>query len=270
MLRSLATGVRDFKSKPDTLCVRYNWIFLCVFDGSLQPKFDPPVNVAGDAATANFWVIPPQTRYVIAAGTRRVDRAVFHFSEVPDALRDEVAAGGCIAKRLTPAQIAEVRALGAGIEPDFARPTALSATRCEIVLLRLSLLALSHLDAQPLHPLHNVSRDRVEKALAWYSEHMAESPSLRDVAANVHVSQTHLRRHFYERLGRSPKAVFSKLRMQRATQLLVGSTHTLDQIAEACGFNSASDFCRAFKGHFKVTPNAWRRNVNSAERAARE
>lgn len=272
MLRSLAHGWRDFKEAPDTLCVRYNWIILCVFDGVLHPRFDPPLAGPPPDARMNFWVIPPQTRYVIVADTRRCDRAVFHFSHVPQILADAARAQGCLGRRLTRPQLAEVRSIVSSIESHFRHPTGLSEVRYEIVLLRLTLLALDALDAKPLHPLHTIARDRVEQAVTWYTDHMAEAPSLKHVASAVHVSPSHLRRHFYERLGRSPKAVFNKARMQRATSLLVGSALTLDQIAERCGFTTASDFCRAFKSEFNVTPSAWRRNVNSATapgRAAR-
>ena len=267
MLRSLAHGWRDFKEVPDTLCVRYNWIFLCLFDGVLQPRFDPPLPAPphrGEYGPPNFWVIPPQTRYVVSASTRRCERAVFHFAHVPEILQNAARKHGYLACRLGPRQIEMVRTIVASIEPQYARPTALSEVRFEITALQLSLLALPELDAQAVHPLYNLSRERVEKAVAWYTEHMAAGPSLHDVAAAVHVSPSHLRRHFYERLGRSPKAVFNKTRLQRATKLLVGTMLTLEQIAEHCGFNTASDFCRAFKAHFHVTPNAWRRNVNSA------
>ena len=264
MLRTLAYGFRDFKETPDTLCVRYNWIFLCLFEGVLHPRFDPPLPAPSGSGRANFWIIPPQTRYVVAADTRKCDRAVFHFSDVPEMLQSAARANGYIAKCLTPRQLEEVRVIAQSIENDFRQPTALSELRYEVVLLRLTLLALEHLDAQPLQPHYNVARNRVEKAVQWYNESMAQSPSLNEVARNVHVSPTHLRRHFYERLGRSPKAVFSKLRMQKATKLLVNSNLTLEQIAEQCGFATASDFCRAFKRHFHVTPNSWRHNVNSA------
>jgi AraC family transcriptional regulator len=269
MLRSLALGIRDFKETPDTLCVRYNWIFLCLFEGSLHPRFDPPLAPPPGAGRPNFWVIPPQTRYVVTAETRRCDRAVFHFSDVPEILRAAVRAHGYLAKTLDARQLAAVRGIARSIAGDFAHPTVLSELRYEEILLRLTLLALEHLDAQPVQPHSNLARDRVERALQWYNAAMTQAPSLAEVARNVHVSPTHLRRHFYERLGRSPKAVFSKLRMQRATQLLVNTPLTLDRIAEQCGFATASDFSRAFKRQFRVTPHAWRRTVNSAPRKSR-
>ena len=33
----------------------------------------------------------------------------------------------------------------------------------------------------------------------------------------------------------------------------------LDAIAEECGFSSSSDFCRVFKTHHHVSPDAWRK-----------
>jgi len=270
MLRSLGHGWRDFKEAPDTLCVRYNWIILCAFEGLLHPRFDPPLpHAKPEVAGANFWVIPPQTRYVIVADSRRCDRAVFHFSHVPPLLADATRAQGYISRRLTARELSEVRSIVSGIDADYRHPTPLSEVRYEIVLLRLTLLALQALDSKPLHPLHTLARDRVDRAVTWYTEHMADAPSLQQVAAAVHLSPTHLRRHFYERLGRSPKAIFNRARMQRATGLLIGSSATLNEIAERCGFTSASDFCRAFKGEFHVTPSAWRRNVNSAGAPAR-
>jgi AraC family transcriptional regulator len=201
---------------------------------------------------------------MIVAETRRCDRAVFHFSEVPDIVRTAVKTTGCLATRLPPNRLPEVRSIFGSIEEEFRRPTALSEVRYEIALLQLTLLALGSLDLRPAQPLYNVPRERVERALAWYTEHLGESPSLNDVAKNVHISPSHLRRHFYQQLGRSPTATFNRLRMQKATTLLVNSSLTLDQIAETCGYHSASDFCRSFKLHFKVTPHSWRQEVNSA------
>lgn len=265
MLRSLALGVRDFKERPDTLCVRHNWIILCLFEGSLHPHFEPPLAGAEEPHRYNFWVIPPQTKYVLIADSRRCDRAVFHFSEVPEILRTETRARGYLAQALSPRQLSNIKKLATSIKADFEHPTAVSELRYEEVLIKLSLIALEHLATRPVHIDYNVARERVEKALRWYDENIRQAPSLQDVARNVHVSGTHLRRHFYERLGRSPKSVFSKLRMQKATKLLMSSALTLEQLAAECGFETASDFCRAFKRHFGVAPGAWRQTVNSSQ-----
>jgi AraC family transcriptional regulator len=150
------------------------------------------------------------------------------------------------------------------VKIPFCAPNVLSELYFESALLRLSILALRGLEFAPVSALENVPRERVEKAVAWFKDHLQNSPSLSDVADNVHISVTQLRRHFYEKLGRSPKAIFNKLRMQKATQLLISTSLTLDQIGEQCGFQSATDFCRAFKKTFNVTANHWRHDVNAS------
>jgi hypothetical protein len=55
----------------------------------------------------NFWIIPPQARYVLVAKTRECDWAVFHFSNVPEIVRNAVKPRGFFAQRLTAAQLAQ-------------------------------------------------------------------------------------------------------------------------------------------------------------------
>jgi len=264
MLRHFACGYRDFRELPDVACARYNWIILASFDGKLSPRLDPPSKGEKKRAKANFYVIPPQIRYVLIPETPRCFRAVFHFSYVGEILHDEVLKRGILSRWLDEKTLAEVKDIASTIKSHFRNPTIISELHYELALLRLSLIALDGLGFEKTNPLQSVPRERVEKALAWYNEHIKESPSLYEVAQNVHISATQLRRHFYEQIGRSPKAAFSRERMHKATRLLTNTSSTLDQIAEECGFQSSTDFCRAFKKTFNVTPNHWRHNVNAS------
>jgi AraC family transcriptional regulator len=264
MLRHFAYGYRDFRKLPDIAAVRYNWIIMISFDGKLHPRLDPPKKGQPTVEKANLFVIPPQTRYVLIPATPRCYRAVFHFAYVGEILQAEVAKFGIFRKHLNEDELQEAKRIADLVEGPFRSPDVMSVLYFESALLRLTILALQGLHFQPLNPLQNVPRDRVKKAIDWYSGHLQTSPSLSDVADNVHISVTQLRRHFYDNMGRSPRAVFSELRMQRATQLLIGTSLTLDQIGEQCGFQSATDFCRAFKKVFNVTPNHWRHDVNAS------
>lgn len=268
MLRHFAYGYRDFRKMPDIAAVRYNWIVMISFDGKLHPRLDPPKKTE-KVERANFFVIPAQTRYVLVAETPRCNRAVFHFAYVGDVLQAEVAKSGIFRKLLNKEELDEARDIADSVKRPFRSPNLLSELYFESALLRLTILALQGLDFEKVNSLQNVPRERVEKAVAWYNEHLQNSPSLSDVADSVHISVTQLRRHFYELMGRSPKAIFNKLRMQKATQLLISTSLTLDQIGEQCGFQSATDFCRAFKKAFNVTPNNWRHDVNASGRVDR-
>jgi len=266
MLRHLTLGYRDFQLMPDLPSVRYNWVFLISYDGKLSPKLDPPRPGVRIPSGANFFVIPPDTRYVLVTKEAKCLRAVFHYAYVSDVLQRVVAERGILALKLSQADLAQVREIARSVQPHFRNPTDLGALYFEQALLRLTILALKDIAFKPTTPLASIGKKRVQGSIAWYIAHIGEAPSLSDIAHRVHVSPTQLRRHFYEEFGKSPKSVFIKIRMQRASQLLSTTSDTLAQIAEACGFQSATDFCRSFKKAFKVTPNCWRHQVNKSQR----
>ena len=266
MLRHLNVGYRDFQVMPDLPSVRYNWVFVISFDGKISPKLDPPRPGVRIPSGANFFIIPPDTRYVIEAKQAKCLRTVFHYAYVSDVLERVVTERGILAMKLSSADLAQVREITRSVQPHFRNPTELGALYFELALLRLTILALKDATFNPTTPLASIGKKRAQGAIAWYAAHIGEAPSLSDIAQIVHVSPTQLRRHFYEEFGKSPKAVFIKMRMQRASQLLSTTSDTLAQIAEATGFQSATDFCRSFKKAFKVTPNCWRHQVNKSQR----
>ncbi|MBC2593207.1 helix-turn-helix transcriptional regulator [Ruficoccus amylovorans] len=265
MLRHFNYGHRDFRLLPDVASIRYNWIFLVSFDGSLRPKLTTPKKGSPEISkSANFFIIPPDTKYVLIASKPSCFRAAFHFSHVSDLLRKVVTKHGLYWQTLSEELLQQVKKIAEEIKPHFDGPTELSSLAFELALLQLSMLALREFKFEKVTPLDNIGRQRVVDAVAWFSEHIDESPSLSDIAGIVHVSPTQLRRHFYEEFGKSPKPIFIKLRMQRAAQLLSTTSDTLDQIAEQCGFQTATDFCRSFKKEFNVTPNRWRHDINAS------
>lgn len=266
MLRHLNSGVRDFRLLPDIASVRYNWVFLVSFDGNLQPRLAGGKKTVSIPQSSNFFIIPPDTKYVLVAKRPKCSRAVFHFAYVSDVLRRVVLDRGVLAKKLSQAELSEVRKIMTQVKSHHDRPTELSQIVFELALAQLTMMALKGLNFARVTPLHDVGRQRVDKAVAWFAEHIGESPSLTDISSIVHVSATQLRRHFYEEFGKSPRSVFLKLRMQRAAQLLSVTSDTLAQVAESCGFQSATDFCRAFKKSFKLSPNRWRHQVNASKR----
>jgi len=266
MLRHLTVGYRDFRVMPDLPSVRYNWVFVISFDGKISPKLDPPRTGVRIPSGANFFIMPPDTRYVIVAKQAKCLRTVFHYAYVSDVLERVVAERGILAMKLNQADLAQVREITRSVQPHFRNPTELGVLYFEQALLGLTILALKDVSFKSTTPLASIGKKRVQGAIAWYADHIGEAPSLSDISQIVHVSPTQLRRHFYEEFGKSPKAVFIKMRMQRASQLLSTTSDTLAQIAEACGFQSATDFCRSFKKAFKVTPNCWRHQVNKSQR----
>lgn len=259
MLRYFAHSIRNFRLTPDYSDHRLNWEIWVTFEGKVRPVFHDAPNRR--VPEANFWVMPPGTRYRWEAETEEVDRAVIHFAYVPAEL-DQVARARTFACRvLAAAELTEARVIARNVGEAFQRRDLLSPLYFQRAALDLALLALRGEPSIATSTMETHAADRAERALAWYMEHVYEAPKFDRLAAEMNMSTSHLRRLFHSHFGKSPKAVFDRVRMERATMLLTSSTATLDEVASRAGFHSTSDFCRVFKKHFSHSPNVWRRGV---------
>jgi AraC family transcriptional regulator len=234
---------------------RTNWEFFAVLRGRCVPAF--PSTPVAEAKAPRLWVFPPECAHGWRGGTSSV--VVFHFGTVPPILEKAVRARGWLEHALKPAEVRQVQQLERRLRPHYRRMTGKSLLHFEAALLELSLLALPEESCAPTESRGDLALHRVEGVLIWYGEHMAEQPKLESVAAAAHLSVRHLRRLFWQARHETPQQAFTKLRLQRAMEMLSNSGEKLEAIAGKCGFSSASDFCRVFKAYHKVSPDAWRR-----------
>lgn len=75
------------------------------------------------------------------------------------------------------------------------------------------------------------------------------------------ISASGLRRAFSKYFGISPGQYLIALRMNRALELLKENTHSVKEIAFACGFTDEKYFSRAFKKRYGVPPSHFRKHV---------
>jgi AraC family transcriptional regulator len=92
---------------------------------------------------------------------------------------------------------------------------------------------------------------------------MHERPSLKQVADAIHLSPSHVRKLFYDTMKIGPKAVFVKMRLERACDILATTSSSLDVVSSQSGFLDAVDFCRVFKKGHLISPGAWRKQVST-------
>lgn len=78
------------------------------------------------------------------------------------------------------------------------------------------------------------------------------------MARLAHLSRSALTERFRRTLGLSPVRVLREIRMQQARELLADGTRSVEQVGYAVGYGSPAAFSRAFSGHHRVTPQAWR------------
>jgi AraC-like DNA-binding protein len=267
MLRYLGVGPRQFGLHPLKPLARMNWEFFAVVRGRVAPLVGGATRAP--LAGETLWVTAPGSSHTWAGdGARRAQIAVFHFGSVPAPLEAAVRERGQVALPLTPAECRRLAALARALQGDYAQRTRLSNLVFESALLELSLLVLRKLPEGKAPPVADHAERTVAEAIGWYSEHVRDNPSIVDVAREVHVSPSTLRRLFHRVRRERPARVFSRIQLEKGMRLMSETPLKLEGIAEECGFTSTSDFCRAFKAFTQVTPTVWRRTILAPPKAA--
>ena len=93
----------------------------------------------------------------------------------------------------------------------------------------------------------------------YIEAHLAENPSLAELAALAGLSPYQFARAFAQTAGLPPHRYLLTRRLERAKALLSGSNRPIVEIALDLGFGSQGHFHRAFRKHVGTTPGAYRR-----------
>ena len=260
MLRYLGLGFRQFGLHPLKGRPRLNWEFYAVLKGKCAPVV--PGKPDQKLRSRTCWVFPAGSAHGWTGdGDHRAFIAAFHFGSVPPQLESLVRDHGQLEVPLDAKDCRWFEQLVTELRDDFRQPDFLSNLRFQRAHLDLSVLVLSKLPAfnKKLPEGHAVRT--VETALAWFAEHVPQNPSISEVAREVHVSPSTLRRLFRQVRHETPAHAFTRVRIETAMRLMTETTLKMETIAEGCAYSSMSDFCRAFKAFTTVTPRTWRRTV---------
>jgi len=260
MLRYLGVGPRQFGLFPLKPLARMNWEFFAVVKGRCAPISSDQRQAPLAART--LWVTAPGSAHTWAGdGTRQAHVAVFHFGSVPAPLEAVVRERGQLALPLSDAECARLAALARQLQPEFLQPGHFSNLVFQGALIELALLVLRKLPPGKLPTLKGEAERIVEAATAWFTENVRANPSIIEVAREVHVSPSTLRRLFRRVLREQPARVFRRIQIEKGMRLMTETKLKLEGVAEECGFTNTSDFCRAFKAVTKVTPTLWRQTI---------
>lgn len=104
----------------------------------------------------------------------------------------------------------------------------------------------------------------VHRALALFHEDPSAPWSTTSLAAAVPVSRATLSRHFFDVLGQTPGAYMATWRMELAAGRLRGTDESVEAVAAAVGYASASAFNRAFSRARTQTPGRYRSSARSS------
>ena len=139
-----------------------------------------------------------------------------------------------------------------------------SAFLMELLLLHLRACGSSE-EAGAIESLDHerVSDWIVQQAAQFIRDHHAADFSLLDISKVVGRSDRHIRQHFKDALGMSPRRYLLQYRIQKAQHLIEYSGYALKEIAAMVGFKTIHHFARAFHDVCGETPGGWRRKYQA-------
>lgn len=105
----------------------------------------------------------------------------------------------------------------------------------------------------------NLENKRVKQMLKYIHKNYDGNISLHDIAESANISERECLRCFKKTIQLSPIQYLLKYRiMQGASLLLNDGGKTISQIANLCGFNSASNFSKTFRKLYDLSPKEYR------------
>lgn len=104
-------------------------------------------------------------------------------------------------------------------------------------------------------------RNRVGPVVSYISQHFREELTIPDIAGQFRVSETTLRRWFWEALRTTPLDYLHKVRLSAACSLLRAGELPVLEIAMAVGYNSLSSFHRQFQRIYGCSPTEYVRGA---------
>ena len=101
-------------------------------------------------------------------------------------------------------------------------------------------------------------QDRLGELQLWILDRLDEDLPLDRLAAAAGMSPRHFSRRFKAELGVTPGAYVARVRLEEARRRLEAGSHSLKEVARACGFADEQNLRRAFRRHVGVAPREYR------------
>lgn len=102
----------------------------------------------------------------------------------------------------------------------------------------------------------------VKHALAYLHQNFANALTLQEIANAVGISKSYLSEIFRQELGFSAWDCLTRLRIQKAKELLHATDESITSIAAQTGFEDSAYFSRVFRKYMGMSPQKYRQGTN--------
>lgn len=102
----------------------------------------------------------------------------------------------------------------------------------------------------------------VNRVIDYCLAHLDEPLTVDDMAEVAGYSRFHFSRMFAESQGMPPAAFLHDLRLKHSMRLLQTERSSIKEIATQCGFQDASNYCKAFRKAYKMSPGKFRKSAS--------
>lgn len=141
------------------------------------------------------------------------------------------------------------------IRSDFGAAVAAQVARLSVVPLQRE-----GGQAQFIPPSTRSIDKNLEKLTSWAMANLNQPLTIKSLANQSHSSQRTLYRRFIEQFGESPSQWLTRMRVQRAQELLESSKLSIEQIVSEVGLGSTANFRLHFQRIVGVSPRQHRQS----------
>ncbi len=170
-----------------------------------------------------------------------------------------------IVGHLAPSELAHFHRLAEELVRTMESDSPYAAERATALTVLLSSLLLENGQALASPAEEPRAYHYIQQALFCLNEDFASPLTLGEVAGRIHISPCYLSDLFSRIVGCRFVEYLTHLRLERAQDMLTSGEGTVAAIAAACGFGTVSNFTRAYRRAFGVSPSAKRREIASAD-----
>ncbi|WP_094550662.1 helix-turn-helix transcriptional regulator [Petroclostridium xylanilyticum] len=128
---------------------------------------------------------------------------------------------------------------------------------------------LYHLHEDIRNPLMNTGMPlsphymTLKKVVEYAQKNIQDKINLQKLAELAGLSPNHFHKIFSETMGITPNNFITKLRLDKAKELLVKTNQPISEVALECGFENIPYFSFLFKKHLNISPGEFRRKHSS-------